>query len=99
MGGGRPDGHGHGRKADIWSLGCVFIEMATAELPWGTHNFENVFLAMNHITASEEMPPIPKTLSEALQDVIGRCVQRDPSRRPWASELLSCSLWAESVPV
>jgi len=32
---------GHGRKADIWSLGCVFIEMVTAERPWGSHTFDN----------------------------------------------------------
>ena len=25
---------GYGRKCDIWSIGCVIIQMATAKLPW-----------------------------------------------------------------
>ena len=24
----------HGRRIDIWSLGCTIIEMATANHPW-----------------------------------------------------------------
>lgn len=81
-------GQAHGRKADIWSLGCVFIEMVTAELPWGSYNFDNAFCAMRHISTSKEMPPIPETLSESLRGLIEQCVQLDPGCRPWASELL-----------
>lgn len=81
-------GKAHGRKADIWSLGCVFIEMATAELPWGSHNFDNALCAMRHISTSKEMPPIPETLSQAQRRLIEQCVQLDPVCRPWTSELL-----------
>ena len=30
---------GYGRKCDVWSIGCVIIQMATGKLPWiGTNN-------------------------------------------------------------
>ena len=38
---------GYGRMADIWSFGCVIIEMGTAQLPWG--KFDNTMLAMYKI--------------------------------------------------
>lgn len=79
---------GHGRKADIWSLGCTFIEMATAEKPWGENKFNNIMFALRHIGMSEETPPIPEALAEEGQDIIRRCVQRDPHNRMRIQELL-----------
>jgi mitogen-activated protein kinase kinase kinase 3 len=79
---------GHGRKADIWSLGCVFIEMATAERPWGENAFDNQMQALMHIDRSEASPPIPMALPASASDLIGQCVQRDPSCRPKAAALL-----------
>merc|ERR1740129_1075254 len=76
---------GYGRMADIWSLGCVTIEMGTAKHPWG--HFDNPMAAMVRIGMSEEIPPMPEDLSELCRDFIGRCVRRDPSTRPTASDL------------
>ncbi|CAK0856812.1 unnamed protein product [Prorocentrum cordatum] len=75
---------GYGRKADIWSLGCVIIEMSTAEPPWGT--FDNCLAAMVRIAMSDETPPVPAHLSEACRDLVRLCTRRDPEQRPTAKD-------------
>lgn len=79
---------GHGRKADIWSLGCVIIEIATAADPWGAGAFDNMMQAMYVIAASERTPPIPDVLSESARSLVRECLQRQPEERSSASQLL-----------
>jgi len=44
----------YGRAADIWSFGCVAIEMGTAKVPWG--KLDNPMAAVIKIGMSEETP-------------------------------------------
>ena len=42
--GGTDESIGYGRKCDVWSIGCVLIQMATAKPPWiGTYDPKNKF--------------------------------------------------------
>jgi len=79
---------GHGRKADIWSLGCTIIEMATAEKPWGKSFFDNPMCALRHIGFTDAVPAIAATVAPEAHELISRCLRREPEQRPWASELL-----------
>lgn len=88
---------GHGRKADIWSLGCVVIEMATAADPWGKGAIDNFMQAYKLIGLSQGTPPVPSSLHPVGQDLLGRCLQRAPEDRPGCAELLSHEICGASV--
>ncbi|EFA77095.1 protein serine/threonine kinase [Heterostelium album PN500] len=77
---------GHGRSSDIWSLGCVIIEMATAQPPWS--NITELAAVMYHIASTNQMPLMPSNLSPEAIDFISLCFKRDPKERPDASTLL-----------
>ncbi|XP_057994480.1 mitogen-activated protein kinase kinase kinase YODA-like, partial [Hevea brasiliensis] len=70
---------------DIWSFGCTVLEMATAKPPWS--QYEGV-AAMFKIGNSKEHPAFPDNLSDDGKDFVRQCLQRNPSHRPTAAELL-----------
>jgi len=77
---------GHGRSADVWSVGATVIEMATAHHPWPA--FSNNLTALFQIATSTEPPPTPDTLSSSAAALISRCLVIDPKGRANAQELL-----------
>jgi serine/threonine protein kinase len=81
-------GGGYGRMADIWSFGCVLIEMMTAGDPWGTGAFTNPMQAAYAIAASDRTPPLPEGQSEGVRELLTSCLRRAPDARPTTAQLL-----------
>ncbi|XP_050205720.1 mitogen-activated protein kinase kinase kinase 3 isoform X2 [Mercurialis annua] len=77
--------NGYSLAVDIWSLGCTILEMATSKPPWS--QYEGV-AAIFKIGNSRDMPDMPDHLSNEAKRFIKLCLQRDPSARPTASQLL-----------
>ncbi|EXJ71224.1 STE/STE11/SSK protein kinase [Cladophialophora psammophila CBS 110553] len=73
--------------ADIWSLGCVILEMATGRRPWST--LDNEWAIMYNI-AQGNPPQLPTEdqLSPMGIDFLKKCFERDPAKRSSAAELL-----------
>ena len=89
---------GYSAKVDIWSLGCVVVEMLTGQRPWIRFNE----LAAMYKLGQYNAPPIPGTLSEDAIDFLKLCfapynycfeevnnLVRQPEDRPTATTLLA----------
>ncbi|XP_074846380.1 mitogen-activated protein kinase kinase kinase 4 isoform X2 [Carettochelys insculpta] len=81
----RAKGEGHGRAADIWSLGCVVTEMVTGKRPW--HEYEHNFQIMYKVGMGHT-PPIPERVSPEGKDFLSHCLESEPKMRWTASQLL-----------
>ncbi|XP_022750938.1 mitogen-activated protein kinase kinase kinase 3-like isoform X3 [Durio zibethinus] len=77
--------NGYNLAVDIWSLGCTILEMATSKPPWC--QYEGV-AAIFKIGNSKDIPEIPDHLSNEAKSFIRLCLQREPSARPTALQLL-----------
>ncbi|OMJ76606.1 hypothetical protein SteCoe_24016 [Stentor coeruleus] len=78
---------GHGRFADIWSLGCLLVEMATGKPPW--YYKTNQIAVFMHVCTTDETPELPNELSQAAKDFIMACFRRRPCDRPNVFKLLN----------
>ncbi|XP_059490886.1 mitogen-activated protein kinase kinase kinase 4 isoform X2 [Neocloeon triangulifer] len=76
---------GHGRAADIWSVGCVVIEMASGKRPWP--EYESNYQIMFKVGMGDT-PKVPDSLSIEGHSFVDLCLQHDPHKRASADELL-----------
>lgn len=82
-------GTGHGASADIWSLGCTMIQLASGVAPFS--EFTNPVTAMYNVALypAKVLAYIPETCSADLKSCLEWCLNETPSSRPTASDLLS----------
>ncbi|KAL9084406.1 MAG: hypothetical protein Q9159_005240 [Coniocarpon cinnabarinum] len=93
----RSQGAGYSAKVDIWSLGCVVLEMFAGRRPWAK---DEAIGAIYKLGTLNQAPPIPDDVSKAIgPGAIGfmlDCFTIDPRDRPQAARLLEhefCRGW------
>ncbi|KAH0559515.1 hypothetical protein GP486_003972 [Trichoglossum hirsutum] len=73
------------RKADIWSLGCLIVEMFTGNHPYpDCSQLQAIFKIGN----SQASPNIPENASAEAATFLGQTFELDHNKRPNADELL-----------
>ncbi|KAJ7063333.1 ste11-like protein [Mycena amicta] len=75
---------GHTPKADIWSVGCLVVEMLTGEHPWATLTQMQAIFKIG----SSAKPTIPTDISSDAQDFLKKTFEINHEDRPSAVELL-----------
>jgi len=77
---------GYNAKVDIWSLGCVFIEMFAGRRPWEQDDF---FVVMFKMATEKRAPPVPEDvrLSPEAEQFRLKCFKENPAERPTAEAL------------
>lgn len=86
----RSQGKGYSAKVDIWSLGCVVLEMFAGRRPWSK---EEAIGAIYKLGSLNQAPPIPDDVSNSISPgAVGfmlDCFTIEPSERPTAGRLQS----------
>ena len=72
-------------RSDIWSFGVVLYEMLTGELPF---KGDNEGAILHAILNDRHEPPsvLDRRVPLAVDSLVGRLLEKDPDRRPQASE-------------
>ncbi|MFE8014610.1 bifunctional serine/threonine-protein kinase/ABC transporter substrate-binding protein [Streptomyces antibioticus] len=66
---------------DVFSLGCVLVHAATGRPPFGTGAVDGLLYRTAH--DEPDLDGVPAELAE----VVGRCLAKEPARRPTAADL------------
>ncbi|KAI9502570.1 kinase-like domain-containing protein [Coemansia spiralis] len=81
-------------KGDVWSLGCLVIEMMT-----GTHPFPDLDqLQALYSIGQRGRPKIPGGISAAGEDFLDQALQVDLDKRPTATDLLQHAFVSDIAP-
>lgn len=84
---------GYNSKSDVWSIGCILYEMCAL-----CHAFDGKSLmAVMYKIVEGEPPKLPDQYSNEFSRVLNLMLNRDPEKRPSATDLLKEPLLANHI--
>ncbi|OAY69401.1 Mitogen-activated protein kinase kinase 4 [Ananas comosus] len=83
------DGNYDGYAGDIWSFGLSILEFYLGAFPFGDGlGRRGDWASLMCAICYADPPQAPPTASRELRSFVGSCLQKEPSRRPTAAQLL-----------
>ena len=76
---------GQSLKSDIWSVGCLVVEMFTGSRPFPSMTTLQTLFAVG---SNNEKPEVPENVSEDAKRFMNKTFEADHEKRPGADELL-----------
>src|SRR5437867_255924 len=67
------------KRTDIWAFGCIVYEMLSGRRAFTGETATDVLAAI--VTSEPRWELLPPTTPARIRDLLGRCLQKDPSRR------------------
>ncbi|MBN3325898.1 NEK11 kinase, partial [Atractosteus spatula] len=84
---------GYDSKSDVWSLGCILYEMCCLEHAFTGHNFLSVVMKI----VEGKTPVLPDRYSEELNSILQGMLNKDPSLRLSAADILKMKFIEEHL--
>ncbi len=83
----------YNQKSDIWSLGCMLYEIVTLNHAFDATSMKGLVMKI----LRGNYPPIAKTYSKELSDLIATLLRKNPDERPTINQILQMPLLAKTV--
>lgn len=80
-------------KSDIWALGVLIYEMMTFKMPFNASSLSSLSLKI----IKGVYPPMPRSYSKDLIDLVKRCLSINPKKRPGVESILRLPLIKKSI--
>jgi serine/threonine protein kinase len=77
----------HSAKSDVWSAGCMVIDMISGRVSWHERGFSTTWNAIFELSCARNGPKSLEEINDC-EDPLLQCFNVDPQHRPAAAQLL-----------
>ena len=78
--------------SDIWALGCVLYELATGKPPFNATGLKDLIQQI-----CEQETPKVEGFSPVFNDLLARCLEKDPVKRIYWEHLRKHPFWSKEI--